>query len=84
MIGWIAICGVVCFILGYVVAVLLVSRDQDLIRLKQDEVIVQRPAVGLVLISVPPHVMRRLIMQPGESSGHEARTLYPREGSKQK
>lgn len=70
------------FLLGYIAAVIIFAKDKDLIKLKANEVIVKKPGEGLVLVAVPPDVMRKLIMEPVESNGTEARTLYPRKSAK--
>lgn len=73
---WLIVTGIICFALGYVAAVAIVSRDPDLIKLGKDDLIVKRPAEGLVLAAVPPTVLRKLITQRDDAEVAEARTMY--------
>jgi len=70
-----ALCIILSFIFGYGLAIFFVARDPDLLRLKPDEVVTKKPAEGMVLVSVPPHVMRKLITHPEGFDPHEARSM---------
>jgi len=66
---------ILSFMIGYGVAIFFVARDKDLIRLKDDEVITKKITDGMVLVSVPPHVMRKLVTHPEGYEPHEARSM---------
>jgi hypothetical protein len=72
--------GVLAFLVGYAAATYLIARDPDLFRLGEDEIIVKKPAEGMVLVSVPPHLMRKLITNPDGFESHEARSMVTRGG----
>lgn len=67
---------VVSFTLGYIVATWVVARDADLIRLRADQLIVQKPKEGLVLAAVTPEVLRRVVNNPQGYEAGEARAIY--------
>lgn len=77
----IAILVILSFIAGYGLAVFLIARDRDLIRLKPDEVVTKKPADGLVLVSVPPHIMRKLVTHPDGFDPNEARSMARKKDS---
>lgn len=59
-------------------AVLFVmARDEFLVRIEPDQMIVKKPAEGLILVALTKEMARRVIMKKENSSGHtEARDLY--------
>lgn len=67
-------------VVGAVIALLVVMRDPDLVRLKDDEMIVKRPQDGLVLVALSQEMARRVVLQastpPKEGNDGEARSLY--------
>jgi len=67
--------GIVMFFVGYALAAYIIARDADLVRLKSDEIVVKKPPEGTVLVSVPPHTMRKLITHPEGFEPHEARSF---------
>ena len=63
--------------LGYWLCALLIARDQKVVRLGDDDVVVKRPGQGMVLASVPPSALRRLVAErEGGSDQIQARDLY--------
>lgn len=70
--------GIFAFLIGYALAAYLIARDADLVRLSEDEIVVKRPAQGMVLVAVPPHVMRKLVTNPEGFEPHEARAMAQR------
>jgi hypothetical protein len=77
---WIIVASVVSFVAGFFLAMIIVSRDKDLIRLHDDELIVKKPENGLILAAVQPDVLRRLVMdkKDADSQSIEARDFYRR------
>jgi hypothetical protein len=71
---------IAAFVIGYALATYLIAKDKDLFRLAEDEIIVKKPVDGLVLVAVPPHVMRRLITHPEGFDSTEARSMIARGG----
>lgn len=66
-------CGLV---LGYLLAAYFIARDPEVVRLNPDEVIVKRPADGLILVAVTQQVARRIVLQNNpKKSALEARDL---------
>lgn len=70
------------FLLGAICGVLiwmyLASRDEQIVRLADDEVIIKKPHESMVLVQVTPDVARRLVynIEQNENAWPEARKLY--------
>lgn len=82
---YVILCLLVGFALGVCAAMYFVSRDNDLVHLQEDEVIIKRPMSDFVLVQVTPEVARRLVQNKGEEIGpnaSEARSLYPEKAMK--
>lgn len=58
----------------------IMSRDKDIIHLKEDEIVVKKPSPEFVLIQVTPDIARRLVYYEGKlepKNTSEARSMYP-------
>lgn len=68
-------------ILGAVGWAVVIARDEEVVKLQPDEVIIKRPHPELILVQVAPDVARRLINSGGDMiispNKTEARALYP-------
>jgi hypothetical protein len=67
---------ILSFLMGYGLAVFLLARDPDVIRLGADEAIIKKPKEGLIMIACPPEVARRIITHPEGYESSEARAMY--------
>ena len=75
----ILICTCVGFVVGYAACGYLIANDESVIKVADDEMIVKRPADGLILVAVSPTVARRIVMQSDKEfrkNSQEARDLY--------
>lgn len=78
---WLLIGVVVGGVFGYALSSYLIAKDPSVIHILDDEVVVKKPANGLVLVAAPPDVVRKLVVQKDiveEKSSVEARELYRR------
>ena len=78
---WYTLLFPVGFIFGYGLATYFIAKDADLFRLDPDELIVKKPQDGLVLVAVPPNVMRKLLTHPEGFDSTEARSMISRGGN---
>lgn len=66
---------------GYFFALYKSAKNENLYLLRADEVVVKKPADGLILIAVTPDVMRKMIVSKPDDvmmQQVEARNLYSR------
>lgn len=63
---------------GVFVWMWLASRDEQIVRLGEDEVIIKKPHESMVLVQVTPDVARRLVYnsETNENAWPEARKMY--------
>lgn len=62
---------------GYLLCGLLVARDRSVVKLADDEIIVKKPAEGLILMAVTTDLARRIISRrDAEETVREARQIY--------
>ncbi len=67
------------FVLGVLITLYVVARDEKLVRIESDEIIVKKPGEGLVLVALTQEMARRVIMKKENTASQtEARDLYLR------
>lgn len=69
---------VIGFIAGFYYTSYRIAKDNNWVRLDEDESVCKKPLDGHILISVPPNVARRFIAANQEKDGEpeEARNVY--------
>lgn len=60
---WLGVSSALSFVFGYFVSAYLIAKDKDVVRLHSDEIIVKKPAEGLVLVAVTQQVARRIVLE---------------------
>jgi hypothetical protein len=85
IVGIVAACSVVSAIGGAVLASYVISKDGDVVTIKEDECLIKKPKDGYVLVLVTPELARKLVTK-GEVDGQpfEARTIYSTRSEKNK
>lgn len=67
-------------VIGAVTMAFIISRDESLMKVDENHVVVMKPQENHVLVQVTPDVLRRMVLSGNESDQikvAEARNLYP-------